>query len=746
MARIILRSNRFLMQFVPLFAFLIFGFVAAWVFGIKKQKNDAQILITEFQDSRSNEIRGRILRLDQALKMIVKQNYFLEDFHNLQDAFPRYAFERRVKSALPVLRTLLGQYYKIIFDENNGSRLAKTRVEDNVNLLSETSLAAQINYLQRAKGENRDFVNDGTRWSEINGRRLADWRLWVENLGADNLHWVDIDRHDLFFSVGKNIEFATSLKYGPFADSHLSKFVSQVLSSPKNTETLMSDFEAELIRWDVPRVYLGLPVDEDGRRIGAFVVEFSPDQLAKLFKGDRPSEGGSAEFIVDSGDYNFWTAPNDLKHPSRSPTDPNKLQLLQWMDLSRSRVGSDRWISFRRETQDWWGSVKPIRVFNQDLWIVNEYSKSEFERPTLFSKAEFQAAFLVGIVTIMIFSLLLSQFGGPTPAASTLGTREKNENKNSKNEFVEKITKFEQSPTSAPENSLPAEITSDTYENVTPIRANVPTVQPSMPSVQTRVVTRDVDWDALDQPILRADRQLLREFENLQSFSELLKSRQSEIVALGELCRQMKSTLEGHRSSNESLLSDVEDRLIIQDNLRFPSNWIESLNTSIRKLEILCFSLSLEVKKGGSTPNVLTILEEFETIQKKLQRESSTVEKWSLQIDDPVKRIPTQAKLVEFAESFQSLDHRMEELLLQLSLRAEKIIGQYSNVIKAFVDMKQNDGMNAAVNSIRSALETLKAEYAGNSAAHDHDLAVADEMEALIKEFDQKNKSKKKAA
>jgi hypothetical protein len=684
------KMTRFLLHFFPLFVFLLIGFIFAWSLSTRKQKHDAQTLITQMQDSRQAQIRARILRLDQSMKMIVHQSYFLDDFRSLQEAFPRYALERRVKSPLPVLRTLLNQHYKGVFEEHPSSKLAKTRVEDNVNLLSESSLAAQINYLQRAKGETRDFVNDGTRWSEIHARRLNDWKLWIETLGAENLHWVDVDRHDLFFSVSKNLEFATSLKYGPFADAHLAKFVSQVLASPKNTETLLSDMEEELIRWDEPRVYLGLPVDEDGRRMGAIVVEFSPEKLKKLLGTDQIGAEVTSEFVVDSADYNFWVPPAIDRHPARSTTDNEKLQLLDWMEVSRTRSGAERWVPFVRDDQEWWGAVKPLKIFNRDLWIINEYPKNEFERPALFSKAQFQLAFVIGFFLVAGFAGFLSAYAGGRGALPTTPPAE----------------------TPAP-------------DNVTVLRVNGnPRPTPE---------AFPFDWELLEQPLQRADRQLKKEFEKLNAFSELLQKRHSEILSLEELCRKIKDEINGHRGVYDPLLASVEDKAIPQDNLRFPASWIESLGTSIRKLEVLCFSFALEIKKGGSPENYKVLLEEFEGLQKKLQREAATVEKWSLQTDDPVQRFPIQSLLVEFSESFKSLFSSMDVHLAELSQKSETAAVEFESTLKTFGDLKQTEGLSTALVAIQASVVSLKTAQFSRELAS---TTESEDLESLFKEVE----------
>ncbi len=706
------RDRRFILHFLSLSILFLLSFASFWHFSRSRGSDDLRFRLSADQDIRSQRFQVWSREMEKSLRLIATQSTFLEDFKSFEDSLSKYATERRVKSPLPTLRTLLGQFYRSQFEENIKTQLGRGRSEDAVNLLSESSLAMQINYLQRSNGEERDFVNDGTRWSELHGRRINDWKQWTERLGVDNIHWVDVNRQNVIFSVSKGFEFSTSLKYGPFSQSHLAQFSNQLFGAAKNQPLRVSALEPEVLRWDDGRLYVGLIVEEDQRRLGAIIVELGTERLRKIFSADYDSGYPSTNFLVDSSSLTYWLPPSDPNHPGRKLADSPKMPVLDWMNQSKDLKGDHRWLPFSREGQEFWGSVKPLKFFDKELWFISEYTKNQVYQVAGISLADFQIPLLIAFTCIFVFSLVLSRARHDGDGADS-----------------QKLQKVEE---------VPVAVSTSNGHAVSPTPKSIEKIQPQ--------------WHLLEEPLSRVDRQLQREFENLKHFGESLKKQKTSVVEISELVQSVKTTLLRHEDYVSTLKFHLERRQSGQYQVRFPESWLESFRSSLRRLEVISYSFLIELKKGlHKDSHYAGLVEELQSLQGKMGKEMSSLEKWNLLKNDPIESVSGDSASLELMESSQSLANDFRRALEKLELEAASVDKKYFDLMGEFGSLKQSEGLSAAVVAIKASLESLKMEaisYEAAEADRSFELSAnsIEDIENLFKEVSPANNSAKKSA
>jgi hypothetical protein len=681
-------DRRFILHFLPLFILFVAALSAIyWTFE-RRRGDDLRFRLSEKQGERSQALKTYFTNIEESLRLISAQSYFLDDFKNFQDSLNQYAFERRVKSPLPNLRSLLGQFYKSQFEEHLKTAMGRTKVDESITLLSESSLAMQINYLQRANGEERDYVNDGTRWSEIHGRRHHDWKRWMELMKVDNFHWVDADRQNVIFSVNKSFEFSTSLKFGPFAQSHMSRFVDRVLKTSKRQEVVVSEMSEEYLRWDEPRIYVGIKVEEDDRRLGVLVAEISRDRLNKIFFPEfqgKASLSKSVEFIAEAKNLNYWISPSLERHPAISPTDPVKMQVIQWMEESRLKSGDDRWVPFTRQGQHWWGGVQILKLLNQDLWVVGEYPKSQVYEMAGLSLKDFQLLLMIGFTGILMLAWIMSRFSHTPPSSAVAPAPTV--------AFTELDTQ-----------------THDAEPNVVgfPATATFTEVKPEEAEALRSRLPR---WDTLDAPLMKIDLQMKRETENLRHFGESLKRQEACVIELTAAAKAVEDHLNRHKTFVETLNFHFEKQTTGPARVRFPDSWLENFRSSLRKLEVISFSFQVELKKGlHPESHYQGLVEELNSSQEKMSREMATLEKWNLLSRDPTQDVVTESSHVELVESSRSLTLDLQGVLKKLRNEAHALESKYRSLQTEFLEMKKAEGLTAAIMSMKASLESLRLE------------------------------------
>ena len=234
-------------------------------------------------------------------------------------------FAEGVEVAAPELRRQLEDHYQQNFlpqlQANGGGR--GRSAADYLSALNDNSLALQFKYILEnpnpVGAKDKLTVSPGDQiYNRVHEQWHPSFKEFLDRFGYYDIFLIDDETGHILYSVFKEVDFATSLKTGPYADSGLAAAFRQALSDQKGTEPRFIDFTKYAPSYNAPAGFIAAPVFSEGKRVGVLAFQFPIDRLNAIML-EREGMGETGETYI---------VGEDLLMRSDSFLDPDNLSVV----------------------------------------------------------------------------------------------------------------------------------------------------------------------------------------------------------------------------------------------------------------------------------------------------------------------------------------------------------------------------------------------------------------------------------
>jgi ABC-type proline/glycine betaine transport system substrate-binding protein len=212
-------------------------------------------------------------------------------------------------------------------------------------------------------------AGDGSAYSQFHQRYHPDLRELVERSGYYDLFLIDFDTQDIVYTIMKEVDFATSLDDGPYANSGLARVVEKVRKHPQAGDIKVVDFTHYTPSHGVPAAFFATPVLNAYAplHIAGFdwsIVTRIDPEIAKLFDSDGDGKG---EFWP--GEPGWGATPVELvkarSYGYARYFEPQVLDDVVFKAKLKARYTQKQGILFYSWTPEWIHSVYDLRRLNE---------------------------------------------------------------------------------------------------------------------------------------------------------------------------------------------------------------------------------------------------------------------------------------------------------------------------------------------------------------------------------------------
>lgn len=163
--------------------------------------------------------------------------------------------------------------------------------------------AAYINDNPNPTGqkEKLDYATDGTAYSATHKLHHPWFRSLLKQRDYYDIFLIDTDGN-LIYSVYKELDFATNLKTGQWAQSDLGKVYQDIAANPVVGNRVFTDFAAYAPSHGAPASFISQPVFKNGEWIGVLAFQMPIDRINAIM-GMSTGLGDTGETILVGGDY-----------------------------------------------------------------------------------------------------------------------------------------------------------------------------------------------------------------------------------------------------------------------------------------------------------------------------------------------------------------------------------------------------------------------------------------------------------
>src|SRR3990167_8272058 len=289
-------------------AFLIGGLLSMLILGVVSLNNAndtirAQVSsqLQAVRDQKAHEVARYFDWIRNQAAVLAADPAVVSAARQLPDAFRDYASESRLgPQEIARLREELGHYYDQQFGEEFARQNTGVKPDMSTALrqLDDASVVLQHSYIPanpHPLGSKHllDTATAETRYNRIHARLHERLRHYVEKFGYYDAFIADASSGLLVYSVFKELDFATSLKNGPYTDTNLGKAFRKGITLPPHTTTI-ADFENYRPSYDAPASFVAAPIVSNGKTIALLMLQISINNI-NLIMTDRNSMGKTGE-------------------------------------------------------------------------------------------------------------------------------------------------------------------------------------------------------------------------------------------------------------------------------------------------------------------------------------------------------------------------------------------------------------------------------------------------------------------
>ena len=231
------------------------------------------------------------------------------------------------------------QYAALYRDENSGNDPGVAQI---LSSLDDATVAMQYHYISNNRNplgskhllDTADAFAAPDSYDAAHAQHHPYIREFLETFGYYDIFLVDLDRGNIVYSVYKELDYATSLSDGPYADTNFAQAYRQATTLAEG-ETTLVDFSRYKPSYEAGASFMASPIFENGRRIGVLVFQM-PLETINAIMMDRAGMGESGEsylvgedLLMRSDSYldpEFHSVASSFRNPEQGKVDTEAVQ------------------------------------------------------------------------------------------------------------------------------------------------------------------------------------------------------------------------------------------------------------------------------------------------------------------------------------------------------------------------------------------------------------------------------------
>ncbi len=243
-------------------------------------------------------------------------------------------------------RAALGDYYRNEFGRQFSTRNPGQRadISDLVATLPPQTLAAQYAYIAKNPnplGKKGDLAqaDDGSAYSAVHARIHGYARRAVQDYGLYDLFLIDAQTGVVVYTYFKELDFATSLRDGPWAQSGLGQAYNKAMAAKNADSVQITDYAPYRPSYDDQASFVSTPIIEDGRTVGVLVVQLPIDRVNQIMtfaeKWRGVGLGASGETYLVGPDKTPRSISRFMKEDSKG-----FMEMMRGLGLAQNKLAS----------------------------------------------------------------------------------------------------------------------------------------------------------------------------------------------------------------------------------------------------------------------------------------------------------------------------------------------------------------------------------------------------------------------
>ena len=282
---------------LPLAGFMVFEYYQS-ITRLKQRSFEQLITVREIK---KRELEGYFLKLREETNFFAQSNVVINAMKEFKTSFTELNSAPVSENHKQNLEKYYSDNFKNTLDPINKKLNYETLVP-----VENRSIILQNQYLLGTKAtfKNLPYYDVHTKYHQSLSSFINTYDLYDLMLIEDKTGYI-------IYSVSKEIDFATSLLNGPFADSKIGTLFRKIRYTGLKNQSIMCDYERYLPSGLAPSAFIAAPVFEGDIKIGTLILQVPLKKIDEITTGTKTWEkeglGKTGETYIIGSDYRMRT-------------------------------------------------------------------------------------------------------------------------------------------------------------------------------------------------------------------------------------------------------------------------------------------------------------------------------------------------------------------------------------------------------------------------------------------------------
>ncbi len=264
--------------------------IMAFVGSKSNLREHAEIQLSALRDIQAIQIEHLFDTMKRQISVMSKSVMAVDAMRQFSKAFESHAEESAAYDNKNMIQASLKDFYRNTFssqyEEMNNKTFTGGQLQDVIGIDFKAA-ALQYHYIFDNKNplgekDNQYRAEDGSRWSEIHENYHGSFREFLVQFGYYDIFLVDAATGHIVYSVFKEIDFGTSLKTGPYAETGIGKAYTLAMNSRHPDFIGLTDMDHYLPSYEAPASFLSAPIYDGDKKIGVLIFQIPVDKISEI--------------------------------------------------------------------------------------------------------------------------------------------------------------------------------------------------------------------------------------------------------------------------------------------------------------------------------------------------------------------------------------------------------------------------------------------------------------------------------
>ena len=285
---------------------VIIGLAPAVIVGIISSYESSVLLeeqainnLTSVRESRKNAIERYIKRINEQVLTMAGQSNIKAAMQSFDGAFDTY-LSQSTEFSVASARHSVAQYYQDEFAQEYKNQNQKDAgIEQIMASLPGTALALQQAYISDnqyplGSKDTLESAKGNAEYHDLHQIYHAEIRDFLQRFSYYDIFLVDLDSGNIVYSVFKELDFATSLLSGPYADTNFADVYKKAANELQKGETALADYKLYYPSYQAPASFIATPIFDGDTKVGVLVFQMPIAEINSIM-AERSGMGETGE-------------------------------------------------------------------------------------------------------------------------------------------------------------------------------------------------------------------------------------------------------------------------------------------------------------------------------------------------------------------------------------------------------------------------------------------------------------------